>query len=242
MANLKSLASEALDINGSFTVVKGFFGYQYYDSQQTFVNSLSLRRQMTLVKVRSIHLSVILVGKDENFGGSSVVTRSQVRDLQAGIQHMRDIYWQAPLGIRKIYWQRISVEDAGSYINITDNSEAEDLTDDWNGSNDGIDVFIVQSIGDADGWSNSKGPCNKDSICGLTGAVFEFRTNQEYFGVLMAHEIGHYLGLEGGNNDANLMGNDDDGDGIDTISTNSTDINPSQASTMRSGCYVKNAL
>jgi hypothetical protein len=242
MASLKSIASQAIGLNGGFSMVHDFFGYQYYDSTQTFITPLSLRRQLTLVQDRSIHLEIILVGKDASFGGDSVVTRAQAIGIQTGIQHMRDIYAQAPLGIRKLYWARIGVDDAGSYINIGNNSEAEDLTDDWNGGHDGIDTFFVQSIGDADGWSNSDGPCNKDSVCGLTGAVLAIQTNLRYLGVLAAHEVGHYLGLGGGSSVSNLMGFDDDGNGIDTINPNSTDLTASQGATMRSGCYVKSAL
>jgi len=243
MASLKSLASQAIGLNGSFSMVRGFFGYQYYNDLQTFVNPLSLKKQMGLIKGKSIHLSIILVGKESSFDDDdNVVTREQVRDLQTGVQHMRDIYDQAPLGIRKIYWTRIGVDDAGSYINIRDNSEAEDLTDDWNGPNDGIDTFMVQSIGDAAGWSNSGGPCNKDSICGLTGSVVEFRTDEEFLGVLLAHETAHYLGLKGGDSTSNLMGNNNGSTGIDTISKSSTDLNSSQGTKMRVGCYVKNSL
>lgn len=224
-------------------MVRDFFGYRFYDSAQTFVNPLSLKQQLQLVKGKSIHLSVILVGLDNfSFGGSSVVTRQQAQNIQAAIQRQREIYAQAPLGIRKLYWSRISVSDAGSYVNITDGSEAEDLTDDWNGGNDGIDTFFVQSIGNAAGWSNSDGPCDKDSICGRTGAVIEMRTDLDFFGVLVAHEVGHYLGLPGGVGSGNLMGSDNNNDGIDEISSSSTNINSSQASTMRSGCYVKSAL
>jgi len=242
MANLKSVAAAAISLNGGFSMVRDFFGYQYYDSTQTFINPLSLKRQIQLVKGKSIHLSIILVGLNASFGGSSVVTRAQAVNIQTAIQRTRELYGQAPLGIRKLYWSRISVADAGSYINITDGSEAEDLTDDWNGPNDGIDVFFVQTIGNAAGWSNSDGPCNKDSICGRTGAVIEMRTDLDFFGVLVAHEVGHYLGLPGGVGSGNMMGSDNNNDGIDEISSSSTSINSSQASTMRSGCYVKNAL
>ena len=242
MAFLKSIASQAIGLNGGFSMVRDFFGYAFYDSTQTFINPLSLRSQMQLVQDRSIHLSIILVGKDESFGGNSVVTRAQVINIQTAIQRTRELYGQAPLGIRKLYWSRIGVDDAGSYINITDGSEAEDLTDDWNGDNDGIDVFFVQSIGNAAGWSNSDGPCDKDSICGRTGAVIEMRTDLDFFGVLVAHEVGHYLGLPGGVGAGNLMGSDVNNNGIDEIDASSTAINSSQASTMRSGCYVQNAL
>jgi hypothetical protein len=242
MASLKSIASQAISLNGGFSMVKDFFGHRYYNSTQTFIDPLSLKKQIELVKGKSIHLSIILVGLDASFGGDSVVTLEQAINIQTALQHMRTIYAQAPLGIRKLYWQRIGVDDAGSYINIKDSSEAEDLTDDWSGDNNGIDVFFVQVIGDAGGWSNSDGPCDKDSICGKTGAVIEMKTNLEFFGVLVAHEVGHYLGLSGGVGAGNLMGADADDNGIDEIDEDSTGINASQASTMRSGCYVKNAL
>lgn len=242
MASLKTIASQACGITGGFSLVKNFFGFMFYDSNQTFVNALSLKNQITLVKGKSIHISAILVGADDfAFGGSSAVTLTQAQDFQAAIQRMRDLYAQAPLGIRKIYWSRIGVSQAGSYINITNSSEAEDLTDDWNGDNDGIDVFLVQSIGDAGGWSNVNGPCDKDSICGRTGIVIEVTSGQFFFGILLAHEVGHYLGLSGGVGPNNLMGAVAIG-GVDQLSNNTTQINSSQASTMRSGCYVKNAL
>jgi hypothetical protein len=242
MASLKQIASQALGLNGGFSLVRNFFGYQYYDSTQTFVAPLSLKNQMIRAKGKSIHLSIILVGLDASFGGMSVVTRAQCIAIQTAIQRMRDIYAQAPLGIRKLYWQRIGVNDAGGYINIADGSEATDLTDDWSGANDGIDVFFVQTIGDAAGWSNRDGPCDKDEACERTGADIEMRTDLDLFGVLVAHEVGHYLGLAGGVGSGNLMGSDVNNNGIDEIDSSSTAITASQASTMRSGCYVKAAL
>ena len=242
MANLKQIASQALGLNGGFSLVKNFFGYQYYDSTQTFVAPLSLKNQIIRAKGKSINLSIILVGLDASFGGASVVTRAQCINIQTALQRMRDLYAQAPLGIRKLYWQRIGVNDAGSYINILDGSEATDLTDDWSGANDGIDTFFVQTIGDAAGWSNRDGPCDKDESCERTGAVIEMRTDLDFFGVLVAHEVGHYLGLAGGVGPGNLMGSDVNNNGIDEIDTTSTNITASQASTMRSGCYVKAAL
>src|SRR5689334_17742499 len=133
MASLKAVASAALSLNSGFSLVKNFYGYQYYNAQVKFVDPLSLKQQIKLVKGKSINLSVILVGLDASFGGNSKVTIAQVRDIQVAIQRMRDLYNQAPLGIRKIYWQRIGVDDAGSYIDISNGSEAEDLTDDWSG-------------------------------------------------------------------------------------------------------------
>ena len=52
---------------------------------------------------------------------------------------------------------------------ITDRPEAVDLTDDFSGPNDGIDVFYVQSILNAGGWSTTPGPCDKDAKDEMTG-------------------------------------------------------------------------
>jgi hypothetical protein len=252
MASLKSIALAATGLNNGFSLVKDFFGYRYYDGQQIFITPLSVKKQIKLAKGRSIHLSIILVGYDGTFGGNSVVTRKQVRNMQTAIQRTRDLYAQAPLGIRKLYWSWIPLEDSGNYLDITDGDEAEDLTDDWHGDNDGIDVFFVQTIANADGYSTTDGPCDKETLLDQTGAVLALNNpntddtdNHEFFGVIVAHEIAHYLGLRGGVGPTNLMGADvipEGGDGIDEVGKDTTNINSYQADTMRSGCFVKNAL
>jgi hypothetical protein len=235
MAFLRSIASQAIGLNSGFSLVRDFFGYRFYDSNQRFYDPLSLRKQMTLVQDRSIHISIILVGLDEDFEGASVVTRDQINFIQMGIQYMRDIYAKAPLGVRKLYWLRIGVEEAGSFLNLESDSEAQDLTDGWSGDNDGIDCFFVQNIIDdfADGWSNMDGPCDKNETCGLSGAVMGIENGLR---VLIAHEVGHYLGLGSGTSIDNFMGLND------SFSPSASELTPSQAVIMRSGCNVKEAL
>ena len=53
------------------------------------------------------------------------------------------------------------MDDVGNYVIITDRPEAVDLTDDFSGPNDGIDVFYVQSILNAGGWSTTPGPATR---------------------------------------------------------------------------------
>ena len=52
------------------------------------------------------------------------------------------------------------------------------------------------------------GPCDKDSSDDLTGAVLEVSGSRRFTGVLLAHEVGHYLGLGTGTSPTNLMGVD----------------------------------
>ena len=236
--SLKAVAASCLGVSPPFTVNRDVYGYIFRDGNDLFGGnrrSRSLLDQIRLMRDRSINLSLILVGHEDDFSG--VVTMAQVQNLQEGIQGMRDIYAQAPLGIRKLYWQKITPGAAGGYAVISDSSEATDLTDDWNGPNDGIDVFMVQSIGDADGWSDVDGPCGKDDKDERTGAVCELGYWIE--DILLAHEVGHYLGLTHTSTITNVMGSDADGDGIGAIDNTSLNLTSGQGSTMRGHCTVR---
>ena len=180
---------------------------------------------------------IILVSHENDFSG--VVTRDQVTKAQYAIQIARDIYAQRNLGIRTIRWQRIPVADAGGYANIADRGEAEDLTDDWSSSGAASTCSWSRSIGDAGGWSNVDGPCSKESKFDLSGVVLELSLGRRFTGVLLAHEVGHYLGLEHANSVTNLMGVDSDDDGIGEINNNSTQLTSSQGTKMRSHCSVR---
>ena len=163
----------------------------------------------------------------------------QVTKVQYAIQVIRDIYARAQLGVRRILWQRIPLADAGGYANISDRGEAEDLTDDWSGSGGGIDVFMVQSIGDAGGWSNVYGPCDKTSKFDLSGAVVELSSGRRFLGVQTAHEVGHYLGLKHDDVITNLMGVDSNDDGIGELDSNSTNLTSAQRIKMHLHCSVR---
>jgi len=236
---VRKVAEDCLGASGRVSVLRDVYGYIFRDGSGTIfggnLRTRSLKQQLTLAKGKSINLSIILVGHEDDFSG--VVTIAQVVGLQFAIQVARDIYAKASLGIRKLFWQRIGMSDAGAYTIISDKPEAEDLTDDWSGANDGIDVFFVQSILNAGGWSTAPGPCDKDDK-DMTGAVIELSGSATFTGVLIAHEVGHYLGLEHDGSGNNVMGVDSNGDGIGEISTSSTGVTSSQASTMRGHCSV----
>lgn len=249
---LREIAEDCLGVSGDISVNSDVYGYPFRDTDGSLFGTLqagdtlpasgqpttrSLKRHLETISGRATNLVVILVGHENDFSGA--VSRDDVTKIQYAIQVMRDLYQQVDFGIRRLNWQRIPEADAGNYVNITDGDEAEDLTDDWSGPGGGIDVFFVQTVGRAEGWSNTWGPCDKDSKDGRTGAVISLANSRRFTGILTGHEVGHYLGLGHTNSEANLMGDDSDGDGIGSIDDNSTALSAFEGFTMMGHCSSK---
>ena len=235
--SVRQVASSCLGINPPFSVNTHLYGYIFRDQNGSVGISQprSVKRQLELMKGRAINICIFLVGHENDFSG--VVTLAQVIAVQQALQTVRDLYGQVNLGVRTLFWRRIGLADAGNYTIITDRPEAVDLTDDFSGPNDGIDVFYVQSILNAGGWSTTPGPCDKDEKDEMTGAVIELSSG--ILGILTAHEIGHYLGLQHGTTITNVMGVDSNGDGIGELNSTSTNLTSSQGTTMRGHCAVR---
>jgi hypothetical protein len=265
MVSLKRVAQECLGLSGTISVDRDVYGYISRDSDDRLFGQLlttsdippseaperlpdtlpgtgqptdrSLRQHLQSIKEKSINLSIFMVGYDD-FSGDD--TLDDLTKVQYAIQIARDLYVQADLGIRKIFWSRISVAEAGDFTEIADKDEAEALTDAFSGDNDGIDVFWVRRITGAGGFCNEEGPCDKDSSDRLTGVVIELNRRRRRTGILLAHELGHYLGLPGGSSLTNVMGMAQPGQ-PDDLQDVSTEITSSQAADMRDHCFVRPA-
>ena len=72
-----------------------------------------------------------------------------------------------------------------------------------------------------------------------TGAVLEVGNSAQFLGILLAHEVGHYLGLPHAGNITNVMGDDSDGDGIGSINGTSVNLTTSQGNRMKSHCSIR---
>lgn len=252
--SVRDIAANCLGVSGDLSVNSHVYGYVFRDTDGSVFGSLagsdtlpgsgaattrSLLEHVRTISGDGFDLAPVLVDHETDFSGA--VSRDDVTKIQYAIQVMRDIYAQQGLGVRRLMWGFISSGDAGGYANIADRSEAVDLTEDWNGLDGGIDGFFVQSVGDnAAGWSNAPGSCDKDDKNDLSGAVLEVSGSRRFTGVLLAHEVGHYLGLQHGNSATNLMGVDADGDGVGSINSNSTGLTNAQGTTIRGHCSVSN--
>lgn len=251
--SIRKIAKDWFGLTGSFSVNSHLYGYACRDDSGRLFGRLgandklpasgtpltrSLKRHLETVSGKATDLVIILVAHESNFSG--LVSRDQVTKIQYAIQVMRDIYAQVDFGVRKIRWTHIPVADSGTYAWISGRDEAQDLTDDWSGPGDGIDVFAVQTFRGAEGWSNTDGPCSKKSKWHLSGAVVQVDgITRRTLGVILAHEIGHYLGLSHGDNIANVMGTDIDGNGVGDTNDDSTQLTSSQGQTMKRHCAVR---
>ena len=248
MPSVRTVANSCLGLTGDFSIRSDVFGYVWGPLED---RSLSLRDHLSRVSGSAFDITVILVGHEPGLAGW--FDEDDVFQIQSAIDWTREFYAQAGLGIRRIYWAYIPIADANGYDVIDTGGEATDLTNDWSGlPTDSQDVFYVTSVTGADGWSNQDGPCNKNTDDVRTGSVLQvyqpfeiagLENRNKSAGVLLAHEMGHYLGLAGGTDGINnLMGADDNPPfGVDEISRNSTGITNNQADTMLEHCSVKPA-
>ncbi len=173
--------------------MRDFFGYAFRGHQRA-----SLLEQARLLRGPHLHLNLIRVGI-ENFSDADE------REIDSALERVREIYAQVPLGIGRAERSFIAEKDAlesgvvGSVL--VDDGSAKTLMNDWSGPRpDALDVFFVLH------WSSDRpgkvgvapipGSCDKDGgICdNSTGAMISLEGNAT--GRTMAHEVGHYLGLE----------------------------------------------
>jgi len=247
--SIRNTAESCLDVSGRISIRKDVFGYIWGPIKDrparaaaglSVKRSLSVKRHLELIKGTAFNLSIFLVGHEPDFSGE--FTNGEILSFQTGVYVMREIYAKVNLGIRNLYWLRIPVDEIDGH-DVVDFWESTTLTSDFSGDNDGIDLFVVSWITDAAGWSIVNGPCDKNAWFVKTGAVMELGLSDtsEWLGVLMAHEVGHYLGLEGGNDINNVMGDDDDDDGIDTTNSGSTGVTLDQGDIMKSHCSIRSS-
>ena len=208
--SIKQLAA-CIGLEGDLSIVRDFFGYAFRGHRRA-----SLLTQARLLQGPHLHLNLIRVGI-ENF------TEDDEREIERAVEQMREIYATVQIGVGRLLRFRITESDAqDSWIvgsMLLGDWAARAVTNNWSAANDGLDVFFVLS------WSSDRpgkvgqapveGSCDKDGgVCdNSTGCVISLVG--EKTGVVLAHEAGHYLGLD--------HINDLDGDDIDLNDNGKTD-------------------
>jgi hypothetical protein len=161
-------------------------------------------------------------------------TSQEYSDLFAAATVTRTIYERKDISFNTDS-RYIPLADVGLYEIIESFQEFHNLCSDWSGpnSNNNIDAFIVQTISIAgtgiDGIDGSiPGPTSHDgpnsglvaSKCGYVDSSGVRRLSSAYLGMLIGHELGHYLGLNHVSDAGNLM--------LPSSGTNDTNLNYDQ--------------
>lgn len=181
MASLKA-AANCIGLTGNISVVQDLFGYR-----TGIPMPLSLLAQLRLLQGKHIHLNLIRTADFD---------LPKQKEIDYGLQTMRNTYAAVNFGVGRI--QRF-VTPPGHEV-IDGDSEAHDLWNEFSVPNGSIDVFLVRSIsGDSSGKSPVDGSCDKDSKDD-SGCAIAVEDNADGVGLTLghaiAHEVGHYLGLE----------------------------------------------
>ncbi len=179
-----SAAAKCIGLSGRFGVSQDFFGHRTRGAK-----NLAVAVQMRLLLGR--HLSINLIRTDT----FDIVKQQRI---DAALQTLRRIYASVNIGVGRV---RRYVVPPGHEV-IPGHDEAVDLWDGWSAPNAGIDVFLVRLIpGGVNGMSPTGGTCDKDSkddsgcVIDVFDTTSDSDTSSLVLGQVIAHEIGHYLGL-----------------------------------------------
>jgi len=137
-------------------------------------------------------------------------------DLYNAVDVTRQIYEKRDITFRSVLRWIIHNADAGRFLVIHNEGDVHDLFAAWSVPNDYIDVFVCQGF-DTNGFDGMSGGLpgpaskggNSDGVAlsksGYLDSSQVKRLHIDYLGMLMGHEIGHYLGLSHINEPGNLM-------------------------------------
>lgn len=226
MASLKRLI-RCVGLSGRISVHDDFYGYWTRSKRK-----LSLARQAALLAGKHVHMNVILVGVED-------FNDLDARATDNALHTARTVYGAVGLGIGRIARFQISKAQAHGLNVINSDDQATDLANDWTVPNDGLDIFLVRNAwGNTVGVSDAPGPCDKndtydaaDAKFYMTGSVVDIESQIS----TLAHEAGHYLGLQhvdpkDPKNANNLM--------LPAAPSNPV-LTSSQGQTMRKHCFAK---
>jgi hypothetical protein len=143
---------------------------------------------------RHLNVNIITVGWD--LLGNRATERA---DLDYAIHRLRTIFAPAGLGLGRVNHYEITSDECGGRDDLSGDSEADSLSDEWSVDDDGVDVFFVRTITASPnfaGISPIPGDCDKGGKSdGLVGGTAG-RNDPDGLGRTLAHELGHFLDLD----------------------------------------------
>jgi len=156
---------------------------------------------------------------------------------------MREIYArEANLGVGRIRYNPIQSSSAPNRLTIDNNAEAYTLTNEWPFDDSAINVFFVQifvSETNYAGLSDIDGVCDKPVVGEMNGCVVTLQyPGLTYY--ILAHEVGHYLGLCHSDDPKCETKSDDPNNLMISVGVNiPARITNEQVKKMKEHCFIK---
>jgi hypothetical protein len=232
VASLREMAG-CIGLGADFRVIRDFFGFfrGQLPSDPTGADvTVSLRRQLTRLEGRHIHVNCIRIGSDQ-------FDDTDQERIDYAMYRMRDIYHPVSLGVGRVRHYGVTTADANGLDSPTTRDDLEEITDSWTVPNSGIDLFFPanMNVNGVLGRSAVDGPCTDKDDKGMNGSVSGL-WGFDQTARTVAHEIGHYLTLEHRNSQPNnLMCQSGQASSI----RNSVQLTTGQGSDMRGHCIVR---
>jgi hypothetical protein len=186
--------------------------FTYESDDNVNVQDAAAYRPMSTVPLNAI--------KTTDFTAAQTTAQRTAMTIAAEIMEARDVTFNAPnwrILSRQADKDRFGVIDIDWANNYWDFDEAHDMYEEISGPDaDRLDVFMPVAFGytaavpadkrNVGGFSTENGPFPKDSDPRRSACLVLLDENDpEFFGVAIAHEVCHYLGLPHVDPDNNLM-------------------------------------
>ncbi|MDF2192161.1 hypothetical protein [Paraflavitalea sp. CAU 1676] len=202
-----------------------------YVDEGTACNIFSVQVEGSIPLFRLLHVFDAIVHVNIIGVGGDVWPNSQWTLFRNGFMDAAAILRPHGMRLNLVTESLIRQADADGHEDIDDDDEARDLTHEWSVPNFAVDVFGVSTYaGETAGFSAVDGSCDKSYPCQMNGSVVEVRAAIPV-GVVMAHEICHYLGLEHRDEGLNLMRK--------FGAMNTTLLEEDQVSKIKEHCFVR---
>ena len=212
MVSLRSMA-QCAGVSGNFSLLQNFFGYRHGQPRFSINGNglpVSTLHQVKALQGKHINLDIILVGGD-------AFLPDHLYAIDYSLYKTREIYATVGLGIGRISYSLITVAEADGLHQVSDDKDTKKLRRKYRGPHDdALDVFIVLDFNLEEDGVNLLGIAridvsdNKDAYH-ADGVVMGVRygggsdLGAVFMGPVLAHEVGHCLGLEHSETPGNLM-------------------------------------